>query len=79
MKQIADSSLDSTLVMLEVGSHGFLSLQSFNMIKFECSRKQWEAFLVDVAQTEAMVPTRYGQPEIGLTLNLLLKTHHIPY
>ena len=47
MKQIADSSVDGTLVTLEVGSHGFLSLPNFNMIKqqlLKCSRKQSEGF-----------------------------------
>ena len=41
MGQIADSSVDGTLVTLEVGSRGFLSLPNFNMIKqqlLECSR-----------------------------------------
>ena len=40
MGQIADSSVDGTLVMLEVGSCGFLSLPNFNIIKqqlLECS------------------------------------------
>ena len=50
MKQIGDSSVDGTLVTLEVESSAFLSLPNFNMIKqqlIECSRKQWEAFLVN--------------------------------
>ena len=54
MRQIADSPVDGTLVTLEVGSRGFLSLTNFNTIKqqlLECSRKQWETFLVNVAQT----------------------------
>ena len=54
MEQIADSPVDGTLVTLEVGSRGLLSLQSLNMMKqqlLECSRNQWEAFLVNVAQT----------------------------
>ena len=54
MRQIADSSVDGTLVTLEVGSRGFLSLTNFNTMKqqlLECSRKQWETFLVNVAQT----------------------------
>ena len=63
MGQIADSSVDGTLVTLEVGSRGFLSLPSFNMIMqqlLECSRKQWEAFLVNVVQTAIQGSTRYG-------------------
>ena len=33
MRQIADSPVDGTLVTLEVGSRGFLSLTNFNMMK----------------------------------------------
>ena len=54
MRQIADSPVDGTLVTLEVGSRGFLSLTNFNKMKqqlLECSRKQWETFLVNVVQT----------------------------
>ena len=54
MKQIADSSVDDTLVTLEVGSCGFLPLTNFHTMKqqlLECSRKQWEIFLVNVSQT----------------------------
>ena len=54
MKHIAETSLDGTLVILELGSRGYLSLPSFHEIKqqlLECSKKQWEAFLINVAQT----------------------------
>ena len=47
--------------------HGFLSLPDFNMIKqqlLECSRKQWEAFLVNVAQTAIQ-----GSHKIWVTRN----------
>ena len=67
MGQIADSSVDGTLVTLKVGSRGFLSLPNFNMIKqqlLECSRKQWEAFLVNVAQTAIQ-----GSHKIWVTRN----------
>ena len=46
MKQIADSSVDGTLVTLEVGSRGFLSLPNFNMIKQQLLKCSREAFLV---------------------------------
>ena len=67
MGQIADSSVDGTLVTLEVGSRGFLSLPNFNITKqqlLECSRKQWEAFLVNVAQTAIQ-----GSHRIWITRN----------
>ena len=54
MEQIADSSLDGTLATLKVGSHEYLSLPSFQVIRqqlLDCSRKQWETFLINTAQT----------------------------
>ena len=67
MKQIAEMSLDRTLVTLEVGSRGYLSLPSFHEIKqqlLECSKKQWEVFLINVAQT-----TIRGSHKIWVTRN----------
>ena len=67
MKQIAETSLDGTLVTLELGSRGYLSLPSFHEIKqqlLECSKKQWEAFLINVAQT-----TIRGSHKIWVTRN----------
>ena len=54
MEQIANTSLDGTLVTLEVGCRGFLSLPGFHTVKqhlLECSKRKWEAFLINVAQT----------------------------
>ena len=67
MKQIAKMSLDGTLVTLEVGSRGYLSLPSFREIKqqlLECGKKQWEAFLINIAQT-----TIRGSHKIWVTRN----------
>ena len=55
MEQIASSSMDGTLLTLEVGSRGFLALQGFqdikNMLLEQCSKKKWEAFLTELVQT----------------------------
>ena len=67
IEQIAETSLDGTLDTLEVGSCGYLSLPSFHEIKqqlLECSKKQWEAFLINVAQT-----TIRGSHKIWVTRN----------
>jgi len=67
MKQIAETSLDETLVTLKVGSREYLSLPSFHEIKqqlLEWSKKQWEAFLMNVVQT-----TIRGSHKIWVTRN----------
>ena len=71
MKQIAKTSLDGTLVTLKVGSRRYLSLPSFHEIKqqlLECSKKQWEAFLINVAQT-----TIHGSHKIWVTRKKMTK------
>ena len=67
MEHIAETPLDGTLVTLEVGSCGYLSLPSFHKIKqqlLEHSKKQSEAFLINVAQT-----TICGSHKIRVTRN----------
>ena len=59
MEQVDSSPWNVSLVTLEVGSRGFLSLQSFNTIKqqlIECNKKQWESFLVEVTSRPPPVP-----------------------
>ena len=54
MDQIETTLYDGTLLTLEVGSRGFLSLPSFITIKQQllvCEKKQWDAFLLDVVRT----------------------------
>ena len=55
MEQITSSSMDGTLVTLEVGSRGFLALQGFrdvkNMLLEQCGKKKWEAFLTELVRT----------------------------
>jgi len=65
-EQIAEMSFE-TLVTLEIGSRGYLSLPSFHKVKqqlLECSKKQWEAFLINIAQT-----TIRGSHKIWVTRN----------
>ena len=48
-EQAVDSSLlDGTIVIPEVGSRGFLVVKQ-QLLKY--NKKQWEAFLISVAQT----------------------------
>ena len=54
MEQIAASQWDGSLVTVEVGSRGFLSLNSLMTIKqqlLQCSKKQWEEFLLEITST----------------------------
>ena len=54
MEQIDGSTHSGSLVTLEVGSRGFLSLPSFTLLKQElliCTRKQWEEVLMNIART----------------------------
>ena len=53
MEQIDDSTHNGSLVTLEVGSHGFLSLPSFTLLKQQlliCTRKQWDEVLINIAE-----------------------------
>ena len=49
MEQIADTSLDGSLVTLEAGSCGFLSLPSFNTLRQQLL-EWWENLLINIAQ-----------------------------
>ena len=54
MEQIDDSTYSGSLVTLEVGSRGFLSLPSFTLLKQQlliCTRRQWEQALSNITRT----------------------------
>ena len=53
MEQIDDSTYSGSLVTLEVGSRGFLSLPSFTLLKQQlliCTRRQWEEALSNITR-----------------------------
>ena len=54
MEQIDDSTHSGSLVTLEVGSRGILSLPSFTLLKQQlliCTRRQWEEALSNITRT----------------------------
>ena len=67
IEQIGQSPFNVHFLTLEVGSRGFISLPNFTTIKqqlLQCTKKQWEVFLMDVTRT-----TIEGSHKIWATRN----------
>ena len=62
MQQVTTSNFSGTLLTLEVGSRGFLSLSNFTKLQRKLlvlKKGAWRGFMMEVVRT--VTPRRYGQ------------------
>ena len=72
MQQVTTSNYSGTLLTLEVGSRGFLSLSNFTKLQHEllvCKKSAWRGFMMEVVRTVIK-----GSQKIWATRKKVLET-----
>ena len=72
MQQVTTSNYSGTLLTLEVGSRGFLSLSNFTKLQHEllvCKKSTWRGVMMEVVRTVIR-----GSQKIWATGNTVLET-----